>query len=86
MITAYELYGGYCDKAEAKRGGTVTLWREHGVYHVREWDRETGRREWNSFRTLAPARQAFRRAASRNLRPALPPQSPPPAAERLNRG
>jgi hypothetical protein len=63
MITAYELCCGCQDSAEAKDGGTVTIWREHGVYHVREWDRETGRREWNSFRTLAPARQAFRRAS-----------------------
>jgi hypothetical protein len=57
--TAYQLQCGYIDKIE--RGKlSVTLWREHSVYHVRahEFDGR-GRLAWKVFIRLKEARKAF---------------------------
>lgn len=57
-LTAYALACGYIEKKE--RGTVqVTLWREHGVYHVRAHDFERGRIFWDSFITLTDARKRF---------------------------
>ena len=63
-LTAYALGCGYIEREAARLGGDVTLYSEHGCYHVREWDAITGRREWLSFRLLADARKAFAHAQS----------------------
>ena len=59
MLSAYNLACGYVQRFE--RGNfTVSLWKEHGVYHVRahEFDGR-GRIAWEVFSTLKPARKAF---------------------------
>lgn len=61
MITAYQFACGYVDRVE--RGKVwVTLWKEHGVYHVRahEFDGR-GRLAWKVFQTLTAARRYHRR-------------------------
>lgn len=37
----------------------VTLWMEHGTFHVRAHSRDHGRLAWRAFRTLSEARREF---------------------------
>ena len=58
-LTAYALSCGY---VEQKDYGPVRirLWMEHGVYHVRAYDHEAGKRRfWETFRTLGEARRHY---------------------------
>lgn len=57
-LTAYALA---CGHVESKEYGQthITLWSEHGQFHVRAHDRGAGRRFWLSFHTLAEARRHF---------------------------
>lgn len=57
--TAYQLACGIVQRAETA-GMWTTLWREHGVYHVRTHRFGTGRQVWETFRTLKPARVEFK--------------------------
>ena len=60
-LTAYALACGY---VESKDLGAVhlSLWSEHGVFHVRAHNRGEGRRVfWESFRTLTDARRHYDR-------------------------
>ncbi len=62
------VYGFACGLVESAYHGrvNVTLWREHGCYHVRAHDHENSRRLfWDSFRTLGEARRRFREAGSK---------------------
>ncbi len=61
LISAYGLACGYIER---KRLGTVSvsLWSEHGVYHVRAHCSHHGRRFWESFRTLSAARKHYNHA------------------------
>jgi len=60
MLTSYQLSCGYVD-VKSKNGFTHKLYREHGVYHVRIFDENSGKRiEWNSYRLLTEARADFR--------------------------
>ncbi len=59
QCSAYSLA---CGAFERKHYGPVqiTLWKEHGTYHVRAHDFENHqRRFWESFRTLKEARKHF---------------------------
>lgn len=58
-------YGLACGYVETKADGplVVTLWREHGAYHVRARNERSGRRAfWESFRLLADARKHYAHA------------------------
>lgn len=59
LVSAYGFACGYCERA--KFGETeVSLWREHGVYHVRAHNfGYHGRLFWDSFRLLSDARKRF---------------------------
>jgi len=58
-VTAYGLACGYVE-TKSGHGRDVTLWREHGTYHVRATDTETRARVfWDSFATLADARKRY---------------------------
>lgn len=60
--TKYQLACGDVDRFTLG-GHNVTLWQEHGVYHVRWHNHNTQRRMvWLSFRTLTEARKALSRA------------------------
>jgi len=67
MVTAYELACGAVDirrKLILDRYPAtdyqLTLWREHGTYHVRLHNfSEHSRVFWDSFNTLAQARKRF---------------------------
>lgn len=59
QLTAYALGCGY---KETKIDGPVNveLYHEHGVYHIRGFDAETGHRLfWESSNNLAQARAFF---------------------------
>ena len=59
MLTTYSLACGYIDRDESGFLCT-TLWREHGVYHVKQLDFLTHERKtWNTFATLAEARESY---------------------------
>jgi hypothetical protein len=59
-LTAYGLACGYVERQEAI-GRQVTLWREHGVYHVRAHDfREHKRLAWETYIHLHIAQRAYR--------------------------
>lgn len=56
-LTAYAFGCGYLEKRTQGTCETV-LWREHGVYHVRQVS--DGRRVfWQTFRQLGTARRLF---------------------------
>jgi hypothetical protein len=59
--TAYEFACGAVQRRRLAPDFDVTLWREHGVYHVRAHNHgaEGGRVFWDSFRTLTEARKRF---------------------------
>lgn len=61
QLTQYELACGYIQRTESNNRW-VTLWQEHGVYHVRAHDFNEHRRlAWDSFTALGKARAAFNR-------------------------
>lgn len=58
-LSAYALSCGYLETID-DNGVNTTLWREHGTYHVRKHDHNTGKRIfWESFRKLNDARRRF---------------------------
>ena len=59
-LSAYALACGYLETFQtgAER---LTLWQEHGAYHVRRHHDEEGRRMWDVAETLAEARRIFAR-------------------------
>jgi hypothetical protein len=59
MLSAYNLACGYVQRFE-QGSFRVSLWKEHGVYHVRahEFDGR-GRIAWDVFETLTDARKSF---------------------------
>lgn len=64
-MTAYAYACRYTDVYRHTNGTTtdirVTLWREHGVYHVRAHNHATHTRlVWGSFHALSDARREFR--------------------------
>lgn len=66
-LTPYALACGYIEKHETKPGtlggSSVTLWLEHGTLHVRQHNRDTGKRVfWECFERLTDARKCFDRA------------------------
>lgn len=61
-VSAYGFACGYSESRDTEHGYSVTLWREHGTYHVRIHDRRIA---WESFSTLAAARRFFRAYDSR---------------------
>jgi predicted metal-dependent hydrolase len=62
-LSAYQLAcGGIQTYAKLHQSAkiTLTLWREHGVYHVRSHNHDSHRRlVWECKRTLTEARRAF---------------------------
>lgn len=59
-LSAYGLGCGYI-QSHNNHGLNVTLWREHGAYHVRAHDFTTGKRMvWEVFGHLGPARKLYR--------------------------
>jgi hypothetical protein len=67
-LTAYGLACGYIESKSVGDVGT-TLHREHGVYHVRQFDRRPEasvfRTLWRSFSKLREARACFNRQPGR---------------------
>lgn len=66
-LTPYALACGYAERFTRPDRISITLWQEHGVFHVRATDAAARRLEWLSFTSLAAAREAFdaaRRAAA----------------------
>lgn len=60
MLTAQQFACGYVQRKERK-GIAVTLWLEHGVYHVRAHDHGVHERlEWQVGRTLKQAITLYR--------------------------
>ena len=58
-LSAYALSCGYL-QSYSQANLRVTLWREHGVYHVRAHEFDgAGRLDWQAFRTLHKARKHF---------------------------
>lgn len=57
-ITAYGFACGYIERHESC-GVAVTLWKEHGTYHVRAHGGNIGRIFWDSFPNLAAARKRY---------------------------
>lgn len=58
-VSAYGFACGYVESVYHGRVN-VTLWQEHGVYHVRAHDHGERRRVfWESFRLLSDARRHF---------------------------
>lgn len=69
MLTSYQLACGYRDQIE-QHGIRVTLWMEHGTYHVRAHDfNEHYRIDWQSFYTLAEARRIFQKMVRKHVKP-----------------
>jgi hypothetical protein len=59
--SAYRLACGDIVRHRGANGREVTLWREHGAYHVRTHDFAKHERiAWDSARTLTEARRVFR--------------------------
>jgi hypothetical protein len=55
-LTAYQLACGAADGTKLGNGISVTLWKEHNVYHVRAHDHEHHKRLWwHCFDTAAEA-------------------------------
>jgi hypothetical protein len=56
-LSAYGLACGFVERYIPVKGIEVTLWREHGAYHVRAHNFNTGKRlMWRAFRTIRAAR------------------------------
>ncbi len=58
QLSSYALHGGYVQE-DANQNGSVMLYVQHGVYHVRSFDSERRRLSWDSFRTLDAAQKRF---------------------------
>jgi hypothetical protein len=66
--TAYEFACGACQVRTLAPDFRITLWKEHGTYHVRGHDFSTHTRVfWDSFRTLTEARKRFAEAVREYL-------------------
>lgn len=57
--TRYALACGYVEQSYGP-GGSVTLWQEHGVLHVRQIAPDGSRVRWDHPKTLRAARTLFR--------------------------
>jgi hypothetical protein len=58
-LTSYGLSCGYIEKY-IKDDKQITLWKEHGVYHVRAHDFNTGLRiAWHTTYSLTEARKLY---------------------------
>lgn len=67
MLTPYQLACGYVEQQEIKTT-RVTLWNEHGVYHVRAHDFEQrGRLAWEVFTKLTEAREFYTKLCKQYL-------------------
>ena len=60
-LSRYALACGYVQKREVSPGIEVSLWREHGVYHVRAHDFENGRRVFWRSGKLTECRKIYRK-------------------------
>ena len=61
-LTDYALGCGYLEKRTDGKIET-TLWKEHGVYHVRQHEFDgRGRIFWDTYHTLTEARKRFKGA------------------------
>ena len=65
LLTAYAFACGYIQRYETKLG-SVTLWREYGIYHVKRVSKfidgfRTIQEAWLTFEKLTDARRAFKR-------------------------
>ncbi len=59
-MTKQQLACGYVQREYLYDDATVSLWMEHGVYHVRAHDFETHTRLfWDAFPTLTEARKRY---------------------------
>ena len=59
ILSAYQLACGYVQEYE-NNGIKTSLYREHNVYHVRQYDfNEHKRNYWKGFNKLTEARKAF---------------------------
>lgn len=62
-LTAYSICCGYLEQKEAPGEVITTLWHEGAVYHVKQFDHDKMKVNlWESFETLAEARNCFGRA------------------------
>lgn len=57
-LNAYAFSCGYVQEEEAEDGARVTLYREHGIYHVRGFNR-TGLHQWDTTTNLSHAQGIF---------------------------
>ena len=64
MLTAYQLACGYIERKQSNYG-TVTLWQEHGIYHVKRIsyfiDGRPIQDSWLCLETVKEARKAYKR-------------------------
>lgn len=64
MLTASQLACGYIERLSLKHG-TVTLWREHGIYHVKRIsyfiDGRPIQDSWVCLETVKESRKAYKR-------------------------
>jgi hypothetical protein len=60
-LTPYAFACGYLERRPLASGADVTLWGEHGCYHVRAHGPD-GRIFWDSFHTLTEARKRYANA------------------------
>lgn len=59
-VSAYGFACGYKQSVDVG-GKTVTIYQEHGVYNVRVYDYEHGKRvSWDQFTSIAPARKRYK--------------------------
>lgn len=60
-LTPYALACGYVETRTLaySDGATVTLWHEHGAFHVRAHDKDSGRLFWATPETIQQARALF---------------------------
>lgn len=63
-LTAYAFACGYMQSRTLPDGAYITLWQEHGTYHVRAHNKARGRIFWDSFSSLKEAKNRYRQALS----------------------
>lgn len=61
-LTAYAFNCGYVEYRLLEDNSSITLWKEHNVYHVRMHHKYHGRIFWDSFPTLTEARKRYHEA------------------------
>lgn len=62
-LTAYQLTCGYVQRKEIAPGVEVTLFYEHGAFHVRKHDFNVHNRlSWSVYRTWREAQRAYAHA------------------------